>query len=246
MPYLNIEKYYRKALECDVLSGYYKYSNPSLSLHYHEKHLAYLKQAARQARQQVASGRIRILHSSKTAPGQLDIYVNGSIMFSGISFKQITSPLSLPRANYFLEVYEAGQQKINLAAAAFTILPGQETTLALAGHSANFRIMPIQDSSNVPEGETRIRFVHLTPRLATVDIAVSGGDVLFHDISYKDCTEYMALVPMSADLAMRHTGTREVILDIPRQLFSPNKSYTYYIIPSNESPIKAEMIKAEA
>ena len=75
----NKQSFLQKAVAYDLLSSYYKYSNPHLHDYYYHKHLKSLEKATQpmryEQRNAVAPSYVRILHAAPKAPA-IDVYVN--------------------------------------------------------------------------------------------------------------------------------------------------------------------------
>ncbi len=88
------------------------------------------------------------------------------------------------------------------------------------------QLLPYLDDPTVPSGETKVKFIHLSPDAPAVDIAVKGGDVIFPDISFKQATDYLGLTPMTVNLEARVAGSKNSVLSVPNVKLSPNQAYT--------------------
>jgi len=86
----------------------------------------------------------------------------------------------------------------------------------------------VDDLSAPASGMTHVRFVHLSPDAPAVDVAVTGGPVLFGNVSFK---EYQGFAPVNAgtyNLEVRLAGTSTVVLPLPGIALQAGKIYTVF------------------
>ncbi|OYO95184.1 hypothetical protein CG709_12250, partial [Lachnotalea glycerini] len=62
------------------------------------------------------------------------------------------------------------------------------------------------------------------------DITLSNGTVIFDDISFKEITSYLDMLPMTYSLQVRVSGTDQIVLTIPDIETEAGKFYTIYAI----------------
>jgi len=73
-----------------------------------------------------------------------------------------------------------------------------------------------------------VRFVHLSPDAPAVDIAVTGGGVVFGDVAFR---EFLGFTPLDAgtyNLEVRLAGTPTVVLPLPGITLEAGKIYTVF------------------
>ncbi|MGG4168386.1 DUF4397 domain-containing protein [Rossellomorea vietnamensis] len=221
--------YLTKAAMYDLLSGYYKYSDPSMHVHYYQKHLKYMRLAMQAQRADMTTSAqpsyVRVLHAVPDAPN-VDVYVNGNHVLRDVAFKDVSDYLTLPAGKYHIDVYPAGTSVTTVISKKVKIDPGKIYTLAAVGTLNKMQLLPYLDDPTVPGGETKVKFIHLSPDAPAVDIAVKGGDVIFPDISFKQATDYLGLTPMTVNLEARVAGSKNSVLSVPNVKLSPNQAYT--------------------
>jgi hypothetical protein len=223
------QDFLNKAALYDLLAGYYKYINPSLHIHYYQKHLKYMNFALKsQEREMSLSSQpsyIRLLHAVPDVPS-VDIYVNTNRVLRDVAFKDISDYLTLPAGKYHIDIYPAGTGVSTLVSKKVKIKPGKVYTFAAAGTSNKLQLLPYIDDPSVPRGETKLKFIHLSPDAPAVDIGVKSGDTVFSDISFKKASDYLILTPMTVNLEARKAGTKDKVLDIPHVKLNANQPYT--------------------
>jgi Domain of unknown function (DUF4397) len=235
----NQADYLQRAAMYNLFADYYKYSNPNLHIHYYLKHLKYVNKAfllRNYPQQAQLVAMVRLLHTSPDSPN-IDIYVNGKVTLKDLPFKKVSKYLSFKPGKYTIEIYPAGNMTDSLLSKRITIEPGKSYTLATIDLVKKMRLLPYENQPNVPANEAKIRFIHLSPDTQALDIAVKDRDVVFPNISYKQATEYLGLIPMTVDLEVRIAGSKEILLPMPKAQFRANETYTIVLIGiSNENP----------
>jgi len=73
-----------------------------------------------------------------------------------------------------------------------------------------------------------VRFFHGSPDAPAVDIAVTGGPVLFGNVAFQSGTEYLEVPAGTYDLEARIAGTMNVALALPGVELEDGKVYTAY------------------
>ena len=233
----NKQEYFEKAAAYDMMANYYKYLDPNLHIHYYKKHLQYLNKALQLSRVQYAAevtsrlspAKIRFLHASTDAPN-VDIYINAIKVFKNIPFKEVSAYLSLPAGKYHIDIYPTDNMVSTILNKRIAFEAGKSYTLTIIGIENKLRLLSYDDQPNVPHGETKVRFIHLSPNTPPVDFAVVKGDVVFPKISYKDATSYLGLSPMTVDLELRKTGTKQALYPLHNIQFKANEVYSIVVI----------------
>ena len=145
----------------------------------------------------VAAGNaaVRIAHLSPDAPDvDVDVAVNGSTMFSGVSFGTVSPYLVLPTETTDVSVTPSDGDspifdgELGLEAQAYTVAALGE----VADQNHPLMVKPFVDSVWAPEpGTTKVRLIHAAPDAPPVDVTVEGADVtLFDDVAFGEASEY--------------------------------------------------------
>ncbi|RAK19175.1 uncharacterized protein DUF4397 [Anoxybacillus vitaminiphilus] len=246
----DIEKYARKAAMYDLLACYYKYTEPNKHMMYYQKHYEYMKKlaAAEQVREQEETANVamvRVFHVSPNAPA-VDVYVNGKKVLQGLKYKQISKYLKVPTGQHRIDIHPSGQTTSPMLSEMVYILPSLRYTIAAIGNANNLQLLPFFDNPYVSYGETKVRFVHLSPNAPAVDIAVKDGNVLFKNVRYKEVSDYMKVsANQKLGLEMRVSETDNVVLTVPNVRLDSNKSYTIAAVESVKDTFSLEVILIE-
>lgn len=237
----NQQWYLQKAAKYDLLAQYFKYIDAAQHIAYYHKHLHCLNQAFRMMRtnntvpaeeaHQEQQARVRMFHGSLDA-GPLDIYINGTQILKDFSYKEASGYAVLPAGKHQIDIYPAGSMVSTLLSRKITAAADNVYTIAAAGSAAKLKHVILEDQPEVPAGETKVRFVHLSDDAPAVDIGVKNRDVVFPNIAFRQASRYMALTPMTVDLEARVAGTPNAVLSIPRVQFKADQAYTLLAVGS--------------
>ncbi|MEK3853526.1 DUF4397 domain-containing protein [Cytobacillus sp. FSL H8-0458] len=237
----NQQWYLQKAAKYDLLAQYFKYIDAAQHIAYYHKHLHCLNQAFRMMRtnnpvpsaevHQGQQARVRMFHGSPNA-GPIDIYINGTRILKDFSYKEASGYAALPAGSHQIDIYPAGSMVSTLLSRKITAAADNIYTIAAAGNAANLKLVILEIQPEVPAGETKVRFAHLSHEAPAVDIAVKNRDVVFPNIAFRQASKYMALTPMTVDLEARVAGTPNEVLSIPRMQFKADQAYTLLAVGS--------------
>ena len=237
--------YYQKASMYDALANYYKYLDANLHVTCYHKHLHYLRKAQQATRTQSVSSTlpamVRFLHASPTTEN-VDVHINAQLVASNVPFKQVGSYLFLPAGKYHIDIYPTGNLVSTIITKKITVEAGNVYTFAVIGTENKLQLLPFQEQPGVPSGETKLRFIHLSPDTQNVDIGVNKGDVIFSNVPYKKPTSYLGLSPMTVNLEVREASTKNILLSVPNVKVKPNRIYTLVALGLREGEPAFETI----
>lgn len=175
-----------------------------------------------------AGGRVMAVHASPDAPG-VDLYID--------NVKQNTAPLTFPNNTPYINV-AAGTRTVKITAAGDTAAVLQATATVLPGLTATLFAVNALDSINFSgyldtltapaAGKAHVRFIHLSPGAPAVDIAVTGGGVVFGNVEYLDVAGFTPLDAGTYNLEVRVANTSTVVLPLPGVTLQAGKIYTVF------------------
>ena len=157
-------------------------------------------------------------------------------------YKTISDYLPLIAGKYQIDIYPTGQLSSTILSQKIQVQPGKLYTLAVSGLDKLIRLIVHEDSPNVPNGESKVRLIHLASDSPAIDLAVKNGDVVFQNIPYRKETNYMGITPMNIDLEVRVTCTKQNVLSIPHAIFNADKAYTIYLIGLHDAEPELEAL----
>lgn len=173
---------------------------------------------------------IRVLHAVPDAPN-VDVYANNNIIAKNLAFSQYSQYIPIPKGNYEISLFAAGTKNSPVLTNMLVVNENTIKTIAAVGTLSTIGFLAIfDDMMPIDPGKSMIRFSHLSPNAPAVDITLPDGTIIFNNVSYKQLTPYMAVLPMNYTLQVRLAGTSTVVLTIPNINLEPDKFYTVYAI----------------
>jgi len=172
--------------------------------------------------------RVRVVHASPDAPA-VDVWVNGAVAFSNAPFKAITDYAELAPGSYKVQVSPTGATEPIVIDATLDLAADTDYTVVAVGQLANIEPLVLVDNNSAPAaGKAHVRFVHASPDAPAVDIAVTGGPVLFANVPFKGTGDYLPVDAGTYDLEARIAGTNTVALSVPGVMLEDGKVYTIF------------------
>ena len=243
MSYTKKENYFHKAKEFDLLSQYYKYTNPELYIKYYYQHLHYMDQYRLQSTQnnQNSYGKIRLFHAVQSVKN-IDLYINETRIFKDIPSKSVSNYLSLPEGKYQIDLYPSGQLHNVLLSRKVDIKEGIPYTIVASGNTKKLSLFLLEENHFLPTQETKLNCLNLNPESPGIDIAVTGGDTIFSNLSYKKPSPYLGLTPMTLEFSLKCSKSKHLLLNPFSATLHPNQIYTMAIISSGIDHENPEII----
>ena len=173
--------------------------------------------------------KVRVIHASPDAPA-VDIFVNGDRAVEGLAFQSGTDYLELAAGDYQLQVAPAGGEAADAVIdATATLEAGTWYSVVAVGTLDSIEPLIVVDSVTEPAaGQAHIKVIHASPDAPAVDVAVTGGPVLFENAPFKAATDYLPVDAGTYDLEVRPTGTEDVALAIPGLALEAGTVYSAY------------------
>ena len=175
-----------------------------------------------------ATANVRVAHLSPDAPA-VDVYVNGTKALSNVPFKDVSSYLPVPAGSTNFRVTPANAASPVVIDATVTLNAGGNYTVAATGFLAGIQPLLLEDDRGTT-GQSKVRFVHASPDAPAVDIAVTGGPVLFSNYAFRQASPYPQVAPATYDLEARPAGTSVVALSVPDVPLRPGTNYTIFAV----------------
>lgn len=172
--------------------------------------------------------RVRVVHASPDAPA-VDVWVNGNVAFSNAPFTGITEYAALDAGSYQVQVTPTGATEPIVIDATLDLAASTDYTVVAVGLLENIEPLVLVDNNSAPAaGKAHVRFVHASPDAPAVDIAVTGGPVLFSNIPFKGVGDYLPVDAGTYDLEARVAGTDTVALSVPGVALAEGTVYTIF------------------
>lgn len=172
--------------------------------------------------------RVRVVHASPDAPA-VDVWVDDNVAFSNAPFKGITAYASLDPETYAVKVVPAGETEPAVISADLALAADTDYTVVALGTLADIEPLVLVDNNSMPAaGKAHVRFVHASPDAPAVDVAVTGGPVLFANVAFKGVGDYLPVDAGTYDLEVRLAGTETVALSVPGVKLDEGTVYTIF------------------
>jgi hypothetical protein len=173
------------------------------------------------------NSQVMIVHASPDAPG-VDILVDNAKALPNLSFPDNSGYVAVPAGTRNV--------KVNVANTSTTVIEADLTLDANTNYSvfaiddvANIDALVVADDLSSPAaGKAHVRFIHLSPDAPPVDVAVTGGPVVFGDVQFSEVVGFTPLDAGTYDLEVRLAGTGTVVLSLPGISLSDGTIYTVF------------------
>ncbi len=175
----------------------------------------------------VSNSRVMVVHASPNAPA-VDLLVDGSVAGSGLAFPNNTAYLTLASGAHNVKVNVAGTST-TVIDANVNLASGVNYSVFACDSVSKLTPLVLTDDLTAPaSGKSHVRFVHLSPNAPAVDVAVTGGPVLFSNTAFKGSTAFTPVNAGTYDLEVRLAGTTTVVLPLPGITLQAGKIYTVF------------------
>lgn len=165
----------------------------------------------------------------------LDVYVNSSLIASNFTYGSDTGYYLLTPGTYPVQLATTGSSTF-LVTENVTMSPGIAYSIFAIDSVSSLKATVVQDSYTTPAADSvRVRFFNFSPNAPAMDLAITGGAVLFPARSFNDQEEnstYQQFTTLAAgtyNLEARLAGTSSVSLAVPGFQMQGGKVYTIYL-----------------
>lgn len=183
------------------------------------------------ANAQADEAQVRVVHASLDAPA-VDLFVGGERALEGFTFGTASDRVRLPAGDAEVAVVPAGAAEEDaVISATLPLEAGAADEVAAVGLRADIaaQVCP-NDLSPTADGRARVRVIHASPDAGPVDVAVTGGDVLFAGFEFPNAGGYTEVAAGSYDLEVRAAGTETVALPLPGVAFEAGTVYDNFAV----------------
>jgi hypothetical protein len=173
--------------------------------------------------------KLRVAHLSPDAP-DVDVWVNGGRVLEGVPFQAVSDYLEVPAGSYQIQVTPAGANEPVVIDATVDLGINKAYTVAATGLLADLQPIVLADDLETLADRAKVRFFHASPDAPAVDVAVSGGPVLFRDTAFRVFSSYLPVEGGLYNLEVRLAGTMTVALPLPGVQFENGTNYSVFAI----------------
>lgn len=176
----------------------------------------------------IETANVMVVHASPDAPG-VDLLVdNTKVNDAALTFPDNTEYLDVAAGRRNIKVNAAGTTT-SVIDANLDLERDENYSVFAIDRLANIEPLVLVDDLTAPaSGRAHIRFVHLSPDAPAVDIAITGGDVLISNRSFKSATDFIPVDAGSYNLEVRVAGTDQVALPLPNIQLASGRIYTIF------------------
>lgn len=197
-----------------------------------------------------AEAGVRVVHASPDAPN-VDVYVNtapgaGAAAISNLAFRSATGYVSLPTSNYRFRVTPAGATSpVVIDAANVPIQGNQDYSVVAVNFLSAISPLVLNDDNTINPTQARVRFVHASPDVPTVDIFAAGGmSPLFNAVNFGTSGGYISVNPGTYNLEVRLDANGALALPVPGVQLQAGSVYTIFAMGSlRDSNVQAVLTR---
>jgi hypothetical protein len=176
----------------------------------------------------VKTVKVMVAHASPDAPG-VDLLVdNVKKNTAALTFLENTAYLDVPVGTRNIKVNAAGTSTSVINA---DVPFAENKSYSIFAVDVLSKIAPlvVTDDLTAPAaGKAHVRFIHLSPDAPAVDVAVTGGSVVFPNTAFKGSTAFTPLAAGTYNLEVRLANTTTAVLPLPNITLAAGKIYTVY------------------
>lgn len=181
----------------------------------------------------MSTSQVMVVHASPNAPN-VDVRVNNSIALTNVAYPNNSNYTRLTSGSTNIKVSPTGTTT-NVIDATVNLEANKNYSVFAIDSVSKIKAAVVMDDLTAPaSGKAHVRFFHLSPNAPAVDIAITGGSVLFGNRMFNDQATNMSLAnftPVNAgayNLEVRAAGTNTVVLSLPNINLTAGKIYTVF------------------
>lgn len=167
------------------------------------------------------------VHASPGTPA-VDLLVDNSVAGTGLGFPANTGYLEVNSGTRNVKVNVSGTSTTAIEANLNLSEDTHYSVFAVDTGSALGALVLVDDLTAPASGKAHVRFIHLSPDAPAVDVAVTGGPVVFGNKAFKEYTDFTPLDAGTYNLEVRLAGTSTVALPLPGITLQAGKIYTVF------------------
>ena len=176
---------------------------------------------------------VMVVHASPNGPA-VDVRINNAVALSAVAYPANSGYTAVNAGSTNIKVSPAGTTTYVIDANVDLAANTNYSVFAVDSVS-KIKAAVVTDNLTAPAaGKSHVRFFHFSPNAPAVDIAVTGGPVLFANRSFNDQVANTSLAnftPVDAatyNLEVRLAGTNTVVLAVPNVPLTAGKIYTVF------------------
>ena len=173
------------------------------------------------------TGQVMVVHAAPDAPA-VDLLLDGNMLANNLTFPNHTAYLPIAAGTHNVKAVATGTTTTVLDASVPVTAQTNYTVFA-NGTTPGIELLVTTDDLTTPAtGKANVRFVHLSPDAAAVDVAIAGGAILFSNQAFRQFTAFTPVDAGTVSLEVRQAGTATMLFTVPSVTFQPGKIYTLF------------------
>lgn len=182
---------------------------------------------------------LTFVHASGDA-GSVDISLDGSTLFTGVSFASSTGFVAVPAGTYHISVAATGQpETVLLDDPNLEVTEGVGVEIAIVGSrdGSTLRSLTLPIDPTTPSaGSASLRIVQAIPDAPPLDIGLAGGETLIDSLVPLAASGYLSIPATTASIEVRTAGTSDVLFPIPNFTVAGGATLTVYALGTVTNP----------
>ena len=182
---------------------------------------------------EMPKSQVMVVHASPNAPN-VDVRINNSVALTNVAYPTNSNYSAVNSGSTDIKVSPTGTTNYVIDATVNLEANKYYSVFAIDSVS-KIKAAVVSDDLTAPAaGKAHVRFFHLSANAPAVDIAVTGGAVLFSNRKFNDQATNASLAsftPLNAgtyNLEVRAAGTNTVVLALPNITLTAGKIYTVF------------------
>lgn len=168
-----------------------------------------------------------VTHASPDAPA-VDILVGDNVIAGNVGYLASLPYTELNTGDNRIRVNVAGTST-SVIDLTLPFEADKNYSIFAINTVSNISAIRLEDDLTAPAaGKVHVRFIHLSPDAPAVDVAVTGGPVVFANKSFGEFTNFTPLDAGLYNLEVRLAGTNTVVLSLPNITLTEGKIITVY------------------
>ncbi len=191
---------------------------------------------------------LRIVHASPDA-GSIDVYVGEAPIAQGLQFGAASTLAPTANGEQQIRVVPAGGSLDQaLVDTTQDLTNGDAFQLTVTGLADDLEATVADlDLRPLPENQARVRVVHASPDLGSVDVAVAGGETPFEEIEFRSQSGYVVFDAGMYTFQAREAGADTLLLEAPDVEIQSGMVYDILVIGQSENgTLQMSVINAAA
>ncbi len=184
---------------------------------------------------------VRAVHAIPGGP-PVNVTVNDNEAFSGVNYTDVSDYAAVDAGTASVQIAPADDPEAPLLDLQTDLEADKDYSIVATGMPDQAESLVLEDdNSPVPQGQARVRFVHVAPNAPPVDVAPQGGSLLFSNIAYLGVGGYELVDAGTVTLEVREAGTENVLLTVPDVNLESCAVYTIWAmgLPEGDPPLEA-------